>query len=186
MKIPARFTQGDSAYWDDVPAVDANGRRLDSAAYSLKYLLRGAAVLDITAAAQGTGWRTTLTAASSAGLVPGEYSWTAQVSAGAERITVGNGRITITPDLTAKGVNYDARTPAELALSQAEAALSSFKSSQGIIKKYQIGTRTMEFATIGELLQVISYWKSKVQNEKTAASIANGLGNPRNLFVRFS
>ena len=38
---------------------------------------------------------------------------------------------------------------------------------------------------IDEILKEISYWKMCIGNDQAAAQIAQGLGNPRKLFVRF-
>lgn len=185
MNIPQQITAGDSASWSDEPFVDGQGRQLDASAYTLKYLLRGPAVLDLTAEANGRGWKTNLTTGQSGTLTAGAYTVVAQLIKAGERLTVGNGRLTILPDITSAAAGYDGRSQAEKALADAESALASFKASQGKIKKYKIGTREMEFATVPEILEVISYWKAKLMNERTAQDIANGLGNPRNLMVRF-
>jgi len=71
------------------------------------------------------------------------------------------------------------------ALADAEAALANLTSSGQKVKKYQIGTRNAEYYTAPELIAAIRFWRARVLNEKTAQDVANGLGSPRNLHVRF-
>lgn len=186
MNIFGELQQGDSAIWDDVSAV-MNDVVYTSAGYTLKYELRGpGAPLTLTATPKGSGWTTTLTTAQSAALTPGKWWWSAFFSATGVRVTAGQGEFTVTPDISAAVGVFDGSTIAETALKAAESALASFTSSNGKIKKYTIGSRSMEFATVPEILEVISYWKARVFTEQSAKSVAQGLGDPRRIFVRFN
>ena len=186
MNIFSTIQQGDSASWDD-DATSINGVNFTSSTHTLKYELRGpGSPLTLTASAKGTGWTTALTTAQSAGLVAGKWWWAAFFSTTGIRVTAGSGELVVTSDLTTAVANFDGRTTAEIALAAAEGALASFTSSNGKVKRYTIGSRSMEFATVSEILEVISYWKARVLNEQSAKSIAQGLGDPRRLFVRFS
>mgnify|MGYP001174207642 CR=1 FL=1 len=186
MPLPATLIAGDSASWTDEPYVDAAGRRYDAAGYALTYELRGpGAPLTLSAQTDGQGWKTSLTTSASAALTAGLWFWAAILTATGERITIARGQVEVTADPVAQAAGYDGRSQAERALADAETALASFKSSQGKIKKYTIGARSMEFYAAAEILEVISYWRTKVQNERAAKSISDGLGNPKNLMVRF-
>lgn len=187
MNIFNTIQQGDSATWAD-EARTLNGIRYGSASHTLKYELRGpGAPLTLTASANGSGWTTTLTTGDSATLSAGKWWWSAILTATGERVTIGSGELTVTQDLGAiTAPNFDGRSLAETALADAEAALASFSSSKGKIKKYTIGQRSMEFATIAEILPVVSYWKARVMTEQTPKMLAQGLGDPRRLFVRFT
>ncbi|HEY5580210.1 MAG TPA: hypothetical protein VIK56_03455, partial [Rhodoferax sp.] len=118
-------------------------------------------------------------------LGPGNYAWTAIITSGAERITVGSGQTTITPDVTTQIAGFDPRSVAQRALEACEAAMATFNATGGKVKKYDIAGRSMEFQTIGDLMTLHSFWKAKVMGELHMQSVANGLGNPRNLFNRF-
>jgi len=187
MNIFATLVQGDSATWLDAPVKLIDGRQADAGSgWVLKYALRGPSVLDLTATAGGTSWTTSITAAQSAALLPGNYSWQATISKATERLTVGIGPAVITPDLVAiSAAGYDGRSKAAKALEDCETAMASFNATGGKVKKYEIAGRLMEFQTITELLTLHSFWKAKVTAEGSASSIANGLGNPRNLYTRF-
>lgn len=185
MNIFTTLPSGDSATWQDDPVNLPDGRTADATSWTLSYYLRGPSSLDITAVASGLGWTSTLGMLASAALGAGKYGWTAIITNGSERITVGSGQATITPDMTQQGGAFDPRSTAQVALEACEAAMATFNATGGKVKKYEIAGRTMEFQTIGDLMTLHSFWKARVLNEGNKQSIANGLGNPRNLFTRF-
>jgi len=51
--------------------------------------------------------------------------------------------------------------------------------------QYTIGSRSFTKLDLGELMERESKLKAEVKREQMADLIANGLGNPHNLFVRF-
>ena len=187
MPIPANLTAGDSANWTDDPFFAADGSRLDAGKYALSYELRGAGdPLSLSAVTNGQGWKTSVVPADSAKLSAGVWFWAAILTASGERITVARGEITIAQDLSAvTAPNYDGRSTAETALADAEAALANLHASGKKTKKYTIGSRNAEYYTAPELIAAISYWRIRVANERAAKSIKDGLGDPKNLMVRF-
>lgn len=189
MNIFSILTQGDSASWPDDPWTLFDGTVADSDAWTLAYALRGPVKLDLAAVTQtdgAPGWQTTLTTTASATLTPGLYTWSAAISQTGQRITIGNGQLTITPDLSAvTSAPYDGRSQAQIALANCEVALATFNATGGKVKRYEIAGRTMEFQTLADLMQVHSFWQAKVLTEGTPNALANGQGNPRNLYVRF-
>lgn len=187
MNIFSTLLQGDSAYWNDDPVEDSYGKRYDSGSYTLAYIIAGpvASPLTLNAVANGIGWTTTLTAAQSAALQPGTYWWQAVITGTGVRITAGSGEFTIEANLAQVTGAYNGSSFAEQALADAETALASFQTSGGKIKKYTIGMRTTEYQTQADLMIVVNYWRMRVANEGAAKQIAQGLGNPRKMFVRF-
>lgn len=186
MNIPPTLVAGDSADWLDDPVRLDDGRLATSSSWALKYAIRGASRLDVTATASGTSWACAITAAQSAALTAGIYVWAAQISLGLERFTIGNGQLVLTPDLSAVTSAYDGRTTARKALDDCEAAMATFNATGGKVKRYDIAGRSMEFQSIADLMTLHSFWRTKVDAEETTAKLANGLGNPRNLYVRFN
>lgn len=186
MNIPPRFVQGDSATWTDEPVRAADGSLRNSAVYTLSYILAGpVAPVTLTATPDGTGWETSLAIIVSAALIPGEYAWQAVLTAAGERYTVGTGSLTVAPNLAYASAGYDSRTQAEIALADAEAALANLTASGARTKQYTIGGRSAQYYTAAELIAAVNFWRLKVINEQTAKSLANGMGNPRKLQVRF-
>lgn len=154
--------------------------------YRLVPFAAGGDVLDIVAIGTGQTFQVLVPAGTTGGWAPGSYSWTSWVDKAGEIYTIANGQITIRPDprqMTSGG--YDSRSLAQVALANCEAAMATFNATGGKVKKYEIAGRMMEFQTIGDLMTLHSFWKLKVAAEGTAQSIASGMGNPRNLHVRF-
>lgn len=185
MNIFTSIPKGDSRTWLDDPVVLNDGRTADAASWVLLYALRGPSSVDLTATASGRQWSTTLSAAASAVLAAGDYVWAAILTKGSERITATSGKLAITTDLASTTAPFDGRTTAQIALANCEAAMATFNATGGKVKRYEIAGRTMEFQTIGELLELHAFWQARVMGEATANSVANGQGNPRNLFTRF-
>ena len=178
MKIPAQITANDSASWSDDAFVGDAGRLLDSSAYTLTYLLRGPSSVTLTAVASGRGWVTSI--AKNAVSAPGQYSVVARLTTTTEQITVGTGRLDVLADLTSLAAGGEFRTPAEIELAQVEAAIAGSRT-----ESYKIGTREAKRYSITDLLQIRSWLMVKVKNERAARDLANGIGNPSNLYVRF-
>lgn len=151
----------------------------------LKDSLRGPSSIDLTASASGSAFHIQADSTTTATWLPGNYNWVRTVSKSGQRYTVASGTLVIKADLTQAPAGYDGRSLAAKALSDAETALATFRATRGRTKKYTIGSRSMEFESVGEILAEINYWKLRVANESTAESIASGLGNPRRLGVRF-
>jgi len=135
----------------------------------------------LTASQNGNSWQTTIGATDSANLTPGLYWWQAQLSAVAFRLTIAEGELTVEADLALAGANFDNRTVAEKALSDAENALALFRASGGRLAAYTIGTTHVAFQSDRELLQVIEYWKRRVATERSQAR----KGRDRHIMARF-
>jgi hypothetical protein len=57
--------------------------------------------------------------------------------------------------------------------------------SGGAVAEYTIGSRRLKKMEMTDLLALESTLKASVKREQAAQLMANGLGNPHNLFVRF-
>lgn len=185
MNIFSTLPQGDSATWTDTAVLLPDGRTATAPGWTLTYALRGPTALDIVAVAAGAAWTATLTPLASAALAAGAYVWSAVLTTGTERITCGQGQFALTPNLATVSGPYDGRTVAQVALANCEASMATFNATGGKVRKYEIAGRTMEFQSIADLMRLHAFWTARVLTEKTASSVANGLGNPRNLVTRF-
>lgn len=187
--IPATIRAGDTVTWRDDAAADGLGNAVTSGSWSQSYFLRSAtagAGLTVASTSYGSGWETTISAASSAALAAGSWYWQARATSGANALTIGTGSLTILAALNYTGTPaaFDGRTQSELDLEAVQAAIRSLVAGGGV-KKYTIGTRSLEKFSIAELMELESRLKARVQRELAAQKIGNGLGNPRNLYVRF-
>lgn len=187
----ASFVQGDALRVTVAPFVLPSGAPVSPAAGdTLRLELRGPSVLSLVCppdqADAAGAWELSATGPQTAALTPGVYAWVYTVTrASGDRTTVSNGSIDVRPDLSAAAAGYDARTTAQVALEQAEAALAAFKGSGGRIKTYTIAGRTVTYDTAAELLQVISYWRVRVASETQAQRAAQGKPDLSRLLVRF-
>lgn len=179
---PQAVTAGDTIAWTkslpDYPATEG---------WTLAYrLINSAAKYDITAAASGADHAVSVSAATSASWAAGVYSWQAVVTKAAERYTVGEGTLTVKPNLAGvSGTGLETRTTARKILDELEEAYLQYSTNgQGQVQRYVIAGREMVFRTAADFIKQIEYWRSRVTSEDAAQSIAAGLGNPRRLFVR--
>lgn len=188
MRIPATLAKGDSFTWKDDPTADNLQNTIDSNGYTLKYAIRGAANLDLTASADGPGWETTITSTQSATLQSGLYYWQAYVvdnpSSPTKRITIGQGQLKITDDLTAATVGYNGKSQVQQDLEAVQGAMRSFVSG-GAVQSYMIAGRSVQKMQMSDLITLEAKLKYQLKREQKADLIKNGLGNPHNMFVRF-
>lgn len=184
MNIPSKIVKSDSTSWVDCATQDVLGNAVTSADWTLTYALRGATTLDLTAVAEGDGWKTSISAAQSGGLTAGIYYWQAIVTKGSERITLGSGQITVEADLLAASTGFDGRSQARKDLDAVQAAIRAIISG-GAVAEYTIGNRSVRKMGMESLIMLESKLKAEVVREEKAQAIANGLGDPNNLFVRF-
>jgi hypothetical protein len=184
MASPQQIYQGDSARWvESLAPADAS---------DVTVWLRGSGVgagVEAAASLTGDGWEVALDSATTAAMAAGE--WTLQVVAtvdGAPQ-TVRRGSLTVRQSLAFSGTPgpFDDRSQAERDLAAAEDAIRALV---GGAQEYQIGAlasggRKVRRADLAELIKWRDRLKSEVAREKRAEMIAQGLGDPRRLYVRF-
>lgn len=189
MNIPSEIRAGDTIQWRDVEGADNLGNVISSADYTLTYWLRtntaseGASVVGT---AYGTGWEFTIAANISNGFDAGQWYWQAIASKTGSIITLGSGQLQVLPVLSyavTPGA-FDGRSQAQKDLDAVQAAIRAITAG-GVVKEYSIGNRSLKKYDLADLLQLEGKLKAEVKREQMADLIANGLGNPHNLFVRF-
>lgn len=142
--------------------------------------------ITITATTSGSDYRVQAAADVTAPWKPGYYTWSRWVEkAGPIRQSVGSGQLRIIENPATAAQGYDGRSHARKMLDQIETALEAFSTNAGM-KSYTIGTRSYTKADTPDLLTLRDRYKNEVANEDAAAKIASGLGNPRNIGIRFS
>ncbi len=190
VNIPATIRAGDTVKWRDDASVDAFGAAVTSSTWTLTYYLRTNTASEgatITGTAYGQGWELTIAAATSAGFDAGQWYWQAIATAGSEKLTLGAGQLEVLAALNYAGTPgaFDGRSQAQQDLDAVQAAIRAMVSG-GAVAEYTIGSRRLKKLPLTELLQLEAKLKSDVKREQAADLAANGLGNPHNLFVRFS
>lgn len=187
MNIPGQITVGDSKSWTDPATFDDAGNSLQSSKYALSYNLVGPTKLKLDAVPYGDGWQTILSTTASASLMAGVYAWVAYISAAEYRYTAGTGTLTVTADLGAVDVSsaaYDPRTQNEKNLAAIESTIQA-RINGGAVLDYQIGTRNIKKESLTVLLQLRDYYTNEVAKERRLQRKAQGLGDPRTMYIRF-
>lgn len=185
MNIPTELVSGDSITWLDSATTNNLGESIDSSSWTLVYAIKGAANLSITSTNSGSGWSTTISAAQSATLSPGNYAWHAYATSGSNRVTLGQGTLIIKTNIAAIGsTGFDGRSQIKQDLDAVREAIRSIVKG-GAVQQYTIGNRSLTKMKMSELIELESKLKVDLVREEKAAKIAQGLGDPKNLFVRF-
>jgi hypothetical protein len=177
---------------NDYPASDG---------WTLKYRLApkfatpsmAAFTLTATTNANGRDYDVQASPATTAAWVPGTYNgvrWVEKVGA-RQTLKYGDGfeefgLFEVKADPSALAQGYDGRSQARKAVDDLKSAMATFHSSGGRVKSYSIGNRQMEFENQAEIVQLIDYWQRLLDNEEATAKMAAGLGNPRNIGIRFN
>ena len=181
MNIPKELFAGDSATWEDDETEDILGGAIDST-WTMKYVIAGSTAVTLTATANGLGWRTSISKTQTETLGAGEFYWQAYAETGTRRETLGRGRITIRQAAVS---GASGKTQAQQDLEAVQAAMRAMISG-GAVAEYTIGGRSLRKIDMADLIMLEARLKNQVAAEKKAESIANGLGNPSNIFVRFN
>lgn len=192
MNFPAVINEGDTVKWRDVAASDSLGNPITSSIWTLKYYFRfdrnqhGATA---TGTAYGTGWEFSLSATTTDGFHAGDTGYWQAVAtrtSPSETVTLGTGQFQVLANLAYTG-NPDAidnRSQVQKDLDAVQAAIRAIISG-GVVKQYTIGNRSLSKYDLSDLLSLETKLKADLKREQMAQLIANGLGNPFNLFVRF-
>lgn len=189
MRIPSGLTAGDSADWVDYPFTDGLGRSVDAGSYTLTYSLRGpGATLDITGTPVGTSWQFNLapsdTAAMNTGAARALWYWAAYATKSGARLTAGQGTLSVRANLAALTGSFDGRSEAERCLAAIDAEITA-RINGGATLEYTIGQRSLKKEPLAALQALRAEYLLRVSRERRSQQIANGLGNPQRLGVRF-
>jgi len=190
VKIPPSLQAGDTITWRDEATVDNLGNPISSTDYTLTYYLRTNTPVEgctVVGSAYGSGWEFTIAADTSAGFNAGNWYWQAVATKAGSTLTLGSGSTTVVAALgyTNSPAAYDGRSQAQKDLDAVQAAIRTILSG-GAVQEYRIGTRNLKKYDLADLLQLEAKLKADVKREEAAQLMANGLGNPRNMFVRFN
>ena len=191
MTIPSKVRAGDILQWRDSETEDVFGNAITSTEWSVTYYLRTntASEAHITSSsAYLSGWQFTVASAVTANFDAGDWYFQAVADkSGAEKQTILSGQFEVLPSLVYSGsaAAYDGRSQIKKDLDLVQTAIRTVASGGGV-KEYKIGSRSAKKYDLAELFQLEAKLKAELAREETKEKIANGLGNPRNLFVRFN
>lgn len=176
---PVAIIAGDTIPWTKSLS---NYSAADGWALSYAFRLQnGSGKVDLTASASGSDFAATLTATVTAQMTPGVWIWAAYVTKAAERYQVGNGIVTVTPNLAKIDYSIDFRSDAKKAYDNAQAAWITF----GKAKQVTINGRTYMDRDAGDLIKYVDRCRTDYQSELDALKVAATGVNPRHIGVRF-
>lgn len=141
--------------------------------------------IDITATAAGAGYRVQVAASTTAAWAPDNYGWGSWVELGSETYTVATGMIKITPNPRTMAAGFDDRSIEEQQLEQVIATIQA-RITGGMVAEYSIGSRSLKNEPMTALLTLRSTLRYTVSRQRRAQQLANGLGRPDRLGVRFN
>ena len=189
-QLPDKIRAGDTIKWRVDATRDNLGNSIDSGSWTLTYYLRtntNHEAHTATGSAFGLGWEFTISATDSDGFDAGDWFWQALATKGSEAITIGAGQIEVLAGLDYTGDHpaaFDGRTQAEKDLAAVQKAIRDIANGNAV-KTYTVAGRSLTRYEMSDLIALESKLKFEVQRERRAALIANGKGDPFNLFVRF-
>ncbi len=175
MNEPIKFRAGDTVEWDvsnsDYPA----------STYTLKYYIRGANALDVTAVADGENYTVTVTADDSIKLPPGIYSYQGRFESGTTHYTPEDmvGTFEVLPNLAAATAGTDARTHARIVLDAVNATLENRASK--VQQAISIAGRQLSYMPVAELLMLKKFYENEVKREEAAEKMAKGLSSGKSI-----
>ena len=189
MNIPSQIRAADTIQWRDAPGVDNLGNAISSSDYTLTYYLRTNTASEgatVVGSAYGTGWEFTIASGTSTAFDAGQWFWQAVATKTGSTVTLGAGQLTVLAALNYTGTPgaLDGRTQAEKDLDAVQAAIRTLIAG-GAVQQYSIGNRQLSRYQLSQLIELESKLKAELKREQKAELMANGLGNPHNLFVRF-
>ena len=187
MNIPKQIYAGTTIKWRDDAAVGPLNESITSSDWTLTYYLRTNTNHEghtVVGTSYGSGWEFTISATDSAGFDAADWFFYAEASKGSEKFTLGSGQLKVLASLSYTGQPgaFDGRTAAEKERDDIKAALSKFKDGA---QEYSIGNRTFKRVAMADLQMRLNRLNAIIVRERKAAMIANGLGDPHSLYVRF-
>ena len=188
-QLPDKIRAGDTIKWRVDASRDNLGNSITSGDYTLKYYFRTNVNHEshtATGTAFGTGWEFTISASDSDGFDAGNWFFQAIATKASESVTLATGQIEVLAglDYTGDPSAFDGRTQAEKDLAAVQKAIRDIANGNAV-KSYSVAGRNLTRYEMADLIALESKLKFEVQRERRAALIANGKGDPFNLFVRF-
>lgn len=173
---PDSFIAGDTVKWK-ISLSDYKA----SAGWVLKYALRGAGTINLTATQSGDDHLITIAAATSAGYTAGSYEWMAYVEKDEERTTLYSGYTTIKPNLVTATSSNDRLLQLESDIN----AINEFIGQNYSYSSYAIAGRSLNRYTITELFTLRDRLQADLNRLKAGEKIRRGQGTKKNILVRF-
>ena len=188
--LPSIITAGTTIEWVDDATTAGINKNIFAPDWTLEYYLR-TNKYDQAHTATGiqyqnsTGWEFVINANQSSNFAAGDWFWAARAFNSGNVFEIGTGQLEVKKSLqysgTANGI--DNRTQTEIDYDTVTAAIRAI--STDMAAEYSIGNRTFKRVDLAELRKLQSQLAARKFSEKRSSLIKQGLGDPKNLFVRF-
>ena len=170
---PLEITAGDKVSW---PLYLAD--YLPGAGWTLKYALRGPAVIDIDATPDGDSHLVDVAGTVSKDWAAGNYSWARYVQhTDTTRVTLATGRLKINPDLVAAAAGFDGRSHAEKVLESIERVIEG-RATRGD-QELQFDGKKIIKMTVAELIQLRQQYRNEVGAQRNKQLKKSGRSSGR-------
>lgn len=167
---PTQITAGDSVAWvRSIPAY------LASDGWALHYILLslGKPPITLDSTPSGADHQVSVDAAATASWPAADYRWTAYVTKGTERKTLGTGPVKILPDPATLTAAHDPRTENQKILDAIKAVLAGELTNP--LAKYKIAGREAERYSRLELLKLEGIYRHRVAVENGQAAFIGAI-----------
>ena len=188
--LPSIIVAGTTIEWVDEATTAGINETISSPDWTLEYYLRtntGGEGHTVTGTqyANSTGWQFTISSTDSANFDAGNWFWAARAFKSGKVFEIGTGELEVKQSLQYTGTPtpIDNRTQTEKDLDAVTACIRALIEDKA--QEYSIGNRTFKRIDIKELRAREAELKSRVASEKRYSYISQGLGDPKNLYVRF-
>ena len=188
--LPSEIVAGTTIEWVDEATTAGINETISSPDWTLEYFLRTNTaseghIATGTQYSNSTGWQFTISATDSAGFDAGNWFWSARAFKSGKVFEIGSGELVVKQSLQYTGTPaaIDNRTQTEIDLDAVTAAIRAIIADKAA--KYSIGGRSFERINLPELRAREAELKARVFSEKRYSLKRQGLGDPKNLYVRF-
>lgn len=135
--------------------------------WTLQLVLRGPAVIDLAAVADGVNHVFSAPASTTTGWGAGRYWYSVRATDGVAKHEVESGHVEITPDLANASAGFDGRSHARIVLDAINAVIE--KRATLDQERYRINNRELYRTPLGDLLKLRSEYERKVAREDAKA-----------------
>lgn len=180
MTLPRTIYAGDAVSWTD----SGIGVAASSVVYYLRTNANSGATVSGIYGNETIGWAFGISAAVSGKFEAGVWQYQAVATVSGAPTTIRKGSFIVEASLAYSGLPQavDLRSQAQQDFDAVEAAIRAITTGA---QEYWIGSRKVKRPDLPELIKWRDRLKHAVMREKRAESIANGLGDPHRLYVRY-
>lgn len=191
MLFPSKIRAGDFIQWKLNATNDVYGNPISSPDWTVSYFLRtnkSKVGTSIQSTPDGDDFKFEIPSATTVQFSKGDWFYQAVANkSGNQKQTIATGKFIVLPSLEFTGTTprpFDGRSDTRKTLDLIEKAIDDIVANGGV-QEYKIGTRSAKKYELGELYILRTKYLAQLRLEEQAETMANGLGNPRAMFVRF-